>query len=197
MPWRGPWGDPPLSEMVHASYNTHKAVEYHIHRSIIILLPLTLHGWWGPWFNLLVILVPISMVTAEHVWGVVGSHALVCLLIQACQMWWMPHMTLINGRIACPFRYHHPWTTTLLMRYIVQPLGSKNQGNIWACLGCSLWSYGGLCGDPSLLHIVQDSYDTHKMVGYHTHTCVIILGQLHYWWGPWFNLLVQISRVTA
>ena len=93
--------------------------------------------------------------------------------------------------------YHHPWATTLLIRYMVQPLGSENQGNIWACLGCSLWSYGGLWGDPPLLYVVHDSYDTHKTVGYHTHTCVIILGSLHYWWGAWSNLLVPISRVTA
>ena len=33
-------GDLPLSDVVHASYNTHKTVDYHIHTCIIILAPI-------------------------------------------------------------------------------------------------------------------------------------------------------------
>ena len=89
---RGLSGDPPLSDMVNASYNTHRMVGYQIRTWVIILAPL-LHHWWDPWFKLLV---PISMVKAEHVWGVVGGYAMVCGMIQAFQTWSMPHVKLIK-----------------------------------------------------------------------------------------------------
>jgi len=34
--------------------------------------------------------------TAEHICGVVGGHAVVCGVINPCQTWPMPHMTLIG-----------------------------------------------------------------------------------------------------
>ena len=37
------WGNALLSDVVHASYNTHKMVAYHIHPGIIILGPLQLY----------------------------------------------------------------------------------------------------------------------------------------------------------
>ena len=42
------------------------------------------------------------------------------------------------------------------------------------------------------------SYNTHAMVGYHIHTCVIILAPLHNWYGAWFRLLIlPIYSVTV
>jgi hypothetical protein len=39
---------------------------------------------------------PKTKVTAENVQGVVGGHAVVCGVIHPCQMWSMPHVTLIK-----------------------------------------------------------------------------------------------------
>ena len=36
--------------------------------------------------------------------------------------------------IAYPYMYHHPWTTTPLMRSVVQAINSKNQRNSWVCM---------------------------------------------------------------
>ena len=83
------------------------------------------------------------------------------------------------------------------MRIIIQDLGSNIQGNNWACLGCSLWSFGGLWDDPPLADVLHDSYNTHEMVGYRIHIWAIVLGPLHHWWGSLFNLLAPISRVTT
>ena len=87
----GLFADPVLSDVVHASYNTHATVWYHIHICIIILGPL--HHWWGTWFKFLS---PKTRVRAEYVWGIVGGHAMVCLLIQSRQMWSMPHVTVMQ-----------------------------------------------------------------------------------------------------
>ena len=38
----------------------------------------------------------IQKKTAEHICGVVGGHAVVCGVINPCQTWPMPHMTLIG-----------------------------------------------------------------------------------------------------
>ena len=56
------WGDLPLSNVTHSSYNTYEMVGYHICPGIIILGPTQLHHWWGTWFK---ILVPIYSVTVE------------------------------------------------------------------------------------------------------------------------------------
>ena len=92
---------------------------------------------------------------------------------------------------------HHPWTTTWLMRYMVQALYSKNQGNRWACMECNWRSWCGQFVDPSLLDVVHASYNTHWIAGYYIHTCIIILGPIRHWWGPWFKLLFPEIRVTA
>ena len=110
---------------------------------------------------------------------------------------YMPRITLIKSGTLCPYRYHHPFATLLLMKSMVQALVFENQGNSWACLKCSLWTYGGLWGDLTLLDVVNDLHNTHKMLGYHIHNCVLIHGQLHHWWGPWLKLLIPISRVTV
>ena len=103
-----------------------------------------------------------------------------------------------NSGIAYSHMYHHPWTTIRLMRYMVQSLYSKYQGNIWVCMRYSWRSCRDLFVDPSLLDIVHASYDTHRIARYHIHTCIIILGPLHHcWWRPWFKLLFLEIRVTA
>ena len=45
------------------------------------------------WSKLLVL---ISRVTADYVWGVVGGHTMVCEVIHTYQMLHMPHITLIQ-----------------------------------------------------------------------------------------------------
>ena len=93
--------------------------------------------------------------------------------------------------------YLHHWTSTPLVRCMVQALGSENQGNIWACPGCSWRSCCGLCGYRPLWYIAHTSYNTNQTVGWHIHTCIIVLGPLHYCRGPWFKLMGPSTRVTA
>ena len=103
-----------------------------------------------------------------------------------------------NGGIAYPYLYHQHWTTILLTRSIVQDLGSNMiEGDSWAFPGCSLWSYGGLWGDPLLSDVVYDSYSTHEMAGYHIHTWVAVLRPLQHWWGSSFKFFTPKPRVTA
>ena len=47
----------------------------------------------GIWFQLLV---PKNRVIAYHVLGVVGGDAVLCGVIHPCQMWSVPHITLIK-----------------------------------------------------------------------------------------------------
>ena len=89
--WCGLWGDPPLSNVAHTSYNSHETLRYHTHTYIIILGPLD-HWWWA-WCK---IMVTNTTVIAEHIWGVVGGHDNVCGVIHPCQTWSMPHITLID-----------------------------------------------------------------------------------------------------
>ena len=37
-----------------------------------------------------------TRVTAEHVWGVAGSHTVVCEVIHPCKTWFMPRITPIK-----------------------------------------------------------------------------------------------------
>ena len=84
--------------------------------------------------------------------------------------------------------YHCPWTTTWLMKYIVRDLFPRNQGNSWACLGCSWRPWCGMWGDSPLSDVFHASYTTHETVGYLIYTGNIILGPLYYWWGAQFKL---------
>ena len=96
-----------------------------------------------------------------------------------------------------PYLNHCLYTGAPMIRTVIQALYSENQGSSRAWLGCSLWSWCGLGLDPYLPDMVHDSYNTHEMVGYHIHTCIIIIGPLHHRWGSLFKILVPISRVTA
>ena len=78
----------PKLSMHHIIHNT---VAYHIHTCIIILRPL--HHWWGIWNKLLF---PKTRVAAENVWGIVGGHAMVCLLVQSRQTWFLPCIMFIQ-----------------------------------------------------------------------------------------------------
>ena len=168
--------------MVHASYNIHNTVGQHIHTCIVILGPL--HNWLRSmvpryWFR-------TTRVTADHVWGVVGGHTVFYGVIHPYQTWSMPHIKPIKQWYRI---YNHPWTTISLMRNIVQALGSNTMGNSWAWLACSWKSWCGLWCDSTVSDMVHASYNTHKTVKQYVHTCVIILGPLHWWyWG--FKLLV-------
>ena len=81
-------------------------------------------------------------------------------------VWWSSHgrrtswliLHSSNGGIAYPYLSHYHWTTTSLMRIIVQALGSNILGNSSACHVCSLWSCGGLWGDLPLSDILNDWY---------------------------------------
>ena len=98
-------------------------------------------------------------------------------------------MTHKNNVIAYPYMYHWPWTTSQLMRYIFRALFSENQGHSWACPGWSWRPNYGMWGDSSLSDVVHASCNTNKIVGYHIHTFIIILGPLYHWWGAWSKLL--------
>ena len=62
-----------------------------MHTCIIILGPL--HYCLRPWFKLMD---TRTRVTTDDVRGVVGGHDVICGVIYLCQMWPMPHITLIK-----------------------------------------------------------------------------------------------------
>ena len=93
--------------------------------------------------------------------------------------------------------YHCPWTTIPLVRWMVQAFGWENQGNSWACQGCSLRSFSDMCGDSPLSDVVHVSYNTHKTLWYHVHNYIIVLGPLQHWWGTLLNLYHLRTRVTS
>ena len=90
-------GGLPVSDVVHASYNTHKTVAYLTHQGITILGPLWLHHLWVPWFK---ILVPISAATLEQcIWrsccGLFGDlslpdvvHVTDIIILAPLHHWW-------------------------------------------------------------------------------------------------------------
>ena len=195
--WSGLWGDPPLSDMVHASCNTHKTVAYHI----FIPVPSSLHHYTTDEVNDL-----------SSLFRYPGSHVSmsgVQLEVMRWSVGWskpLRHGTWLiwhSWNIGIEYLYlcHHPCTTTCpMMKSMVRDLGSSNtQGNSWVCLGCSGRPYHGLWGDPPLSDVVHASYCTHEAVAYHINTGIITLRPLplHHWWGPLFKLFVPIFRVTA
>ena len=102
-----------------------------------------------------------------------------------------------NSKIKPRYMRNHPWTTTTLMMYMILAPGSENHHNIWACQRCSWRWCNSLWDDSPLSSLVHVSHSAQKTVGWHIHTCVIIIGWIHHWWGTWFYFLVIISRVTA
>ena len=39
---------------------------------------------------------PTTSVTDDHIWGVLGGHDVVCGVVNPCQTWSIPHITLIG-----------------------------------------------------------------------------------------------------
>ena len=100
--------------------------------------------------------------------------------------------------IAYLYLCHHPWTTSQLMRYIVEAFLSGNQGNSWWCQVCSWRSFSGIWGDlpcqmVSLRHItLMKQWDS-----IYIYKCSIVLGPLPYCWAPWFKIVGSRTMVTA
>ena len=56
---------------------------------------------------------------------------------------------------------------------------SEMQGGCWACLGCGWrWSWDSW-GVSHLSDMVYASHNTPVIVGYHTQTCITLIGQVH------------------
>ena len=82
------------------------------------------------------------------------------------QTWSIPNLTLTEQwDLAYPYLHHRPYTTTPLMRYIVQALVSSIEVHSSACLGSSWRLCRDIWGDPPLSDVLHTSYNTHKAVG--------------------------------
>ena len=127
---------------------------------------------------------------AEYAWGVICGHVVICGVINPYQRWSMLHITLMKwwDTIFIP-------ASSFVDHYTTDE--DHDSSSWYKYPGILRWSCGGLGNGPPLSDVDHDLYNTHETVGYHIHTCIIILGPLYHWWGPWFKLLVPISRVTA
>ena len=82
-------------------------------------------------------MVPISRVTAEYVWGVVGGHVMVCVTIQAYQPWSMPNITLLKqwDSISIPVLSsldHHTTDEKLLVPVSIYRVTAEH---VWGVVG--------------------------------------------------------------
>ena len=173
---RGLWGDPSLSDIVHASYNTHKTVGCHIYMCVIILL--SLYHWW------------CVMVQALGSFNIQGN-SWACLWCSWKSCGGLRGDPSLSDIVHASYNTHktvgcHIYMCAIILvslyhwwGVMVQDLGSSNiQGISWVYHWCSWRSCRSLQGDPPLTDVVYASYNTYKTVVYHIHQCIINLGPL-------------------
>ena len=97
-----------------------------------------------------------TRVTTDHIMGVLGGNVVVCKIIQHCQTWSMPHITLIKQWDSISIH-----VLSSLDYYTIDEVQCSrswvwNQGNCWSCLGYRWKLYSDLWADPPPLDVGHD-----------------------------------------